>query len=86
MKITWTKIKDYVYILTLIGVGCGWFVDHRVTKFKNEMKDQVQDDKIAVLETENGKLKLESEKQKGYVEENANNIDWIVRIFVLEPE
>jgi len=78
--------KDVIYILGLVGMGAGWFVDHKVTKFKNELKDSIQDEKIEIQAKEISKLKFENKKQEGYVKENANNIDWIVRIFVLESE
>jgi len=85
MKITWAKIRDYVYILTLLGIGCGWYVDHRITKVKNEMHEQLQDVKIEAQAQEITRLNLVTKTQEGYVQENANNIDWIVRIFVVEP-
>lgn len=74
------SIRDIIYILGLIGIGAGWFVDHKVTKFKNEIKDQLQDEKIEMLAGENAKLRAENEKQKTYVKENADNIVWIVRV------
>ena len=74
------NFKDVIYILGLVAMGAGWFVDHKLTKFKNEMKDQMQDEKIALLEEKNDKLKFENEKQKEYVKENSDNIVWIVRV------
>ena len=82
MKKIWTKFKDVIYIISIIGIGCGWYVSYKISKIKNEMKDQRQDDKIEMLVEENRKLKLGSEKNKDYAEENANNIDWIIRIFI----
>ena len=84
MKITWAKIKDIIYIITIIGVGCGWFVSYKITKFKNELKDQVQDEKIERLEARNEKLEFENIKLKEYVQENTNNIDWLTAIAGLD--
>ena len=76
--------KDVIYILGLVGMGCGWFVTARITKIKNEMKDQVQDAKIEAQAIEIKELKFENKKRDSYVKENADNIIWIVRILELE--
>ena len=76
--------KDVIYILGLVGMGCGWFVTARITKIKNEMKDQVQDAKIEAQAIEIKELKFENKKRDTYVKENADNIVWIVRILELE--
>lgn len=86
MKETWKKFKEVVYIVTILGILAGWIATARITKFKNEMKDQIQDEKIEALAKENHELKLETQKQKGYVQTNTDNIDWIIRIFVVEPK
>ena len=77
-------IRDVIYILTLVAIGCGWFVSYKITKFKNELKDQVQDEEIAELKEENRKLKLETQNNKEYAKENANNIDWLTAIAGLD--
>lgn len=79
-------IRDIIYILGLVVMASGWFVDHRVTKFKNELKDQVQDEKIQAQSVEIRELKNTDVKQKGYVKENANNILWIVRVLELDSD
>ena len=84
IKITWKKIKDVVYILGMVGIGCGWLVDHRVTKFKHEIRDQMQDEKISAQAAEIRELKFNYEKQISYVKENTDNILWIVRILELD--
>ena len=91
MNLTWAKIKDYVYVLTLIGVGCGWYIENRVTKAKNEMKDIAQDATIAAqteeireLKKELREVKIDSQKNKGYAKENANSIDWLTAIAGLD--
>lgn len=86
MKETWKKIKDIVYIIGLLGLLTGWIVDHRVTKFKNEMKEKQQDSKIQAQADEISSLKQTSTKNKDYAEENATNILWIVRVLELDSD
>jgi len=86
MKKWWAKFKDVVYLVGILGIGCGWYVSAKISKFKNEVKDSQQDAKILALEEENNELKMEAQKNKGYAEENANNIDWIIRVFILESD
>ena len=76
--------KDVIYILGLVGMGCGWWVTARITKIENEMKDEVRDAKIEAQAVEIKELKFENKKRDSYVKENADNIVWIVRILELE--
>jgi len=86
MKSIWPKIKDAVYIAGIVGVIIGWIVTARITKFKNELSDQIQDEKIEAQAAEIKELKLENAKQKEYVKENSDNIVWIVRILELDSK
>lgn len=86
MKSIWSKIKDAVYIAGIVGVVIGWIVTARITKFKNELSDQIQDEKIEAQAAEIKELKLENAKQKEYVKENSDNIVWIVRILELDSK
>lgn len=86
MKKWWGKFKDFVYIIGLLGIGCGWFISASVTKIKNELKDEAQDAKIAAQAEEINQLKMENRKNEGYAKENANNIDWIIRVLVIESD
>jgi len=86
MKSIWAKIKDAVYIAGIVGVVIGWIVTARITKFKNELSDQIQDAKIEAQAAEIKELKLENAKQKEYVKENSDNIVWIVRILELDSK
>jgi len=82
MKEIWKKFKEVVYIFTIIGILIGWIVQYKVSKRMDELENQAQNVKIELLEEENAKLKLKTDKQDGYIQENANNIDWVIRIFI----
>lgn len=84
MKEIWSKVKDYVYLISLIGIGSGWVVDHKITKFKNEANEQSQNAKIAAQAEEIRLLTLETKKTEGYAKQNANNIDWLTAIVGLD--
>jgi hypothetical protein len=79
-------VKDVFYILGLLGVGCGWFIDAKITKFKNESKIQDQDAKIEAQAEEIRQLKKENQNVQGYAKQNANNIDWIIAIIGLDSK
>ena len=84
MRKWWDRFKDVVYLVTIIGVACGWYVSLRITKIKNEMKDQAQDAKITEQEARIHELEFENKKIKGYAKENADNIIWLIRIWELD--
>ena len=86
MKRWWDRFKDFVYLLGIIGIGCGWYIDHRITGLKNEMKDRAQDAKIIEQEERIHELEFENTKIKGYAKENADNIIWLIRVWELESE
>ena len=86
MKKTWAKFKEVFYIVTILGILTGWISTNRITKAQNVMENQIRDAKIESLVNENKELKLSTTKNKDYVEENANNIVWIVRILELDSE
>jgi len=49
-------VKDLVYILSLVGVLIGWTIDHRINKFKYELREEFQDNTISELIEKNEKL------------------------------
>lgn len=78
--------KDIIYIVSLIGVGAGWFVTNKVNKIKNEMKDQAQDAKIEAQAKEISELKDKTINAESHAKENFDNIVWIFRILELDVE
>jgi len=83
MKKWWGKFKEVVYLVTIIGIGSGWYIQGSVSKKMNELKDQAQDAKIAEQEARIHQLEFENAKTKDYAKENANNIVWIIRVLEL---
>ena len=83
MKKWWAKFKEAVYLVGIIGIGAGWYIQGSVSKKMNELKDQAQDAKIAEQEARIHELEFENSKVKGYVKENADNIIWLVRVWEL---
>jgi len=83
MKKWWSKFKEVIYLVTIIGIGSGWYIQGSVSKKMNELKDQAQDAKIAEQEARIHQLEFENAKTKDYAKENANNIVWIIRVLEL---
>lgn len=83
MRKWWTKFKEAVYLVGIVGIGAGWFIQASVSKKMNELKDQAQDAQIAVQEARIHELESENQKIKGYAKENADNIVWLIRVFEL---
>jgi hypothetical protein len=90
-------IRTIFVIIGYLVMAAGWYVDHRFTKLKNELRDEQQDAIIMAQKIETDSLKLELTKQtdslkdelakqKSYVETNADDIVWIVRILKLDSD
>lgn len=83
MKKWWAKFKEIVYLIGLIGIGSGWYIQASVSKKMNALENQTRDAKIAEQEARIHQLEFENTKITGYVKENADNIVWLVRVFEL---
>ena len=83
MKKWWDKFKEIIYLITIVGMGAGWYAQAKISKKMSELKDQAQDAKLEIQETRIHELEAENTKIRGYAKENADNIVWLIRVYEL---
>ena len=83
MKITWAKIKDYVYIAVLITGALLWWRDEVKEDAVNEAAlSELQEDVSEIKSTQNIKF----QKYDEYWIKNTENITRIVTVLELDAD